>query len=71
MVFRLKLWVNLVSISYWIKFDSNFIIVLVLGSSLFSFVLGLVRLLNTIEFVQRYKLSAIQNGMCYNNTTNH
>ena len=24
MVFRLKLWVNLVSISYWTKFDSNF-----------------------------------------------
>ena len=23
-VFRLKLWVNLVSISYWTKFDSNF-----------------------------------------------
>ena len=36
-----------------------------------TYVLGLVRLLNTIEFVQRYKLSAIQNGMCYNNTTNH
>ena len=24
MVSRLKLWVNLVSISYWTKFDSNF-----------------------------------------------
>ena len=24
LVFRLKLWVNLVSISYWTKFDSNF-----------------------------------------------
>ena len=24
MVFSLKLWVNLVSISYWTKFDSNF-----------------------------------------------
>ena len=24
MVFRLKLWVNLVSISYWTKCDSNF-----------------------------------------------
>ena len=24
MVFRLKLWVSLVSISYWTKFDSNF-----------------------------------------------
>ena len=24
MVFRLKLWVNLVSIRYWTKFDSNF-----------------------------------------------
>ena len=24
MVFRLKFWVNLVSISYWTKFDSNF-----------------------------------------------
>ena len=24
MIFRLKLWVNLVSISYWTKFDSNF-----------------------------------------------
>ena len=23
-VFRLKLWVNLVSISYWTKFDSTF-----------------------------------------------
>ena len=23
-VFRLKLWVNLVSISYWTKLDSNF-----------------------------------------------
>ena len=24
MVFRLKLWVNLVTISYWTEFDSNF-----------------------------------------------
>ena len=38
---------------------------------LVSFVLGLVRLLNTNEFIQRYELSAIQNGMCYNNTANH
>ena len=72
MVFRLKLRVNLVSISYWTKFDSNFRYSIVLGSIvLVSFVLGLVQLLNTIEFIQRYELSAIQNGMCYNNRANH
>ena len=59
MVFRLKLWVKLVSINYWTKFDNNFsysisfryVVVLV------SFVLGLVQL---FKILSSYNLTNCQ-----------
>ena len=66
MVFRLKLWVKLVSINYWTKFDNNFsysisfryVVVLV------SFVLGLVQLFKILSSYnptncQQFKMACV------------